>query len=91
MKKCAVIIIALASGAAAAERRHVSEVWSPEQTAAAGWVHRGNSSAAPPPHLLDAARLPASTLRAEIPVKKAGRSAGWRPTVQSSFPQVHLA
>ena len=60
MKKCAVIIIALASGAAAAERRHVSEVWSPEQTAAAGWVHRGNSSAAPPPHLLDAARLPAS-------------------------------
>ena len=47
MTKCAVIIIALASGAAAAERRHVSEVWSPEQTAAAGWVHRGNSSAAP--------------------------------------------
>jgi len=38
-----------------------------------------------------AAPLPASTLRAEIPVKKAGRSAGWRPTVQSSFPQVHLA
>ena len=38
-----------------------------------------------------AAPLPASTLRAEIPAKKAGRSAGWRPTVQSSFPQVHLA
>jgi S1-C subfamily serine protease len=33
---------------------------------------------------------PASTLRADIPVKRAGRSAGWRPTVQSSFPQVHL-
>jgi S1-C subfamily serine protease len=34
---------------------------------------------------------PASKLRAEIPVKKAGRSGGWRPTVQSSFPQVHLS
>jgi S1-C subfamily serine protease len=33
---------------------------------------------------------PASKLRAEIPVKKAGRSTGWRPTVQSSFPQVKL-
>merc|ERR1719201_3356658 len=34
---------------------------------------------------------PASKLRAEIPVKKAGRGGGWRPTVQSSFPQVHLS
>merc|ERR1719269_35220 len=39
-------------------------------------------SAAPPP---------ASKLRAEIPVKKAGKSFGWRPTVQSSFPQVKLS
>jgi len=37
------------------------------------------------------ASAPASTLRADIPVKRAGRSAGWRPTVQSSFPQVHLS
>jgi len=33
---------------------------------------------------------PARTLRADIPVKRAGRGEGWRPTVQSSFPQVRL-
>jgi len=36
------------------------------------------------------ASAPASTLRAEIPVKRAGRGEGWKPTVQSSFPQVRL-
>lgn len=34
---------------------------------------------------------PASKLRADIPVKRAGRGEGWRPTVQSSFPQVRLS
>jgi len=51
------LIIALASGAAA---RRVSEVWGEDETVAAGFVHRGNSSEEAPKHLLDATRLPAN-------------------------------